>query len=324
MQGLFAREGMALPKSTLCDWHIELALQAQPLIEAMKADALQQSVLLTDATGVLVQAKERCRRGHFWVLVAPDRHVLFEYSSRHDGAAVDQLLPNYSGYLVADAHPVYDHLYRKQGAVEVGCMAHCRRYFIKAMDSDPERAKAALAPISALFRIERSIATAPRKKKEAVRKKKSAPLLKQFFDWCDREKPRVLDESPIERAITYATNQREALQRFVHDGRLPLHNNDSERALRREAVGRKNWLFLASEDGALANTTFVTLLASCQLHGIEPWSYLRDLFCLLPSWPVSRVLELAPVHWKQTLEQQDTQQLLAANVFRRSTTELDS
>lgn len=81
-------------------------------------------------------------------------------------------------------------------------------------------------------------------------------------------------------------------------------------------LGRKNWLFLGSDEGARVNTIFVSLLASCQLHGIEPWAYLRDLLCLLPSWPASRVLKLAPAFWQQTLQQEDTQQRLAANVFR--------
>jgi len=97
------------------------------------------------------------------------------------------------------------------------------------------------------------------------------------------------------------------------------HNNWSELQLRREVVGRRNWLFVGSDDAGEVNTTFVTLLASCQLHAIEPWSYLRDLFCLLPSWPHRRVLELAPVHWNQTVEQQDTQQRLAGNIFRQLT-----
>jgi len=82
-------------------------------------------------------------------------------------------------------------------------------------------------------------------------------------------------------------------------------------------TGRVNWLFVGSDEAADVNTTFVSLLASCQMHGIEPCAYLRDLFCLLPSWPARRVLELAPINWRQTLEQSDTQQRLAANVFRR-------
>jgi integrase len=107
---------------------------------------------------VLVQAKERCRAGHFWVLIAPRRHVLYRYSARHDANAVDAMLAGYKGYLVADAHAVYDHLYRGGDVIEVGCWAHARRYFFKALDSEPEGARQALALIGELFRIERQIA----------------------------------------------------------------------------------------------------------------------------------------------------------------------
>ena len=100
-------------------------------------------------------------------------------------------------------------------------------------------------------------------------------------------------------------------------GCLPLTNNISELNLRRQVLGRRNWLFVGSDDGALVNTVFVSLLASARLHGIEPLAYLRDLLCLIPSWPRHRLLELAPAYWKQTLEQVETQQKLAANVFRR-------
>ena len=247
--------------------------------------------------------------------------ILYRYSRSHDGAAVDQLLAGYSGYLVADAHSVYDHLFRDGAITEVACWAHARRYFFKSLASDPERSKHALSLIKGLFRVERSLKTAPRKKREATRRKKSRPIVEAFFRWCDEQRAVVLDESPISKAINYASNQRQALMRFLDDGRLPLDNNISERHLRREAVGRKNWLFVGSDDGARTNTIFVSLLASCQLHGIEPWAYLRDLFCLLPSWPLSRVLELAPAYWRETLKHEDAQQRLAANVFRSITLE---
>ncbi len=315
---MFGRGGLDLARSTICAWHMGLAELGEPVVDAMHEDALDQPYLCTDATGVLVQAKDECKNGHFWVLVAPELHVLFKFSKKHDSAAVDDLLAGYGGYVVADAHVVYDHLYLENGgsAVEVSCWAHTRRYFFKALASDPERARSGLAKIAALFRIERSIATAPRKKKERIRKEKSVPIVDLFFEWCDAESLSVLDHTPIAVAIRYARNQRDGLRRFLSDGRLPMHNNVSERELRREAIGRKNWVFLGSEDGAKANTVFVSLLASCQMHGIEPWAYLRDLFCLLPSWPRSRVLELAPAYWNKTLEQKDTQQRLAANPFR--------
>jgi hypothetical protein len=176
--------------------------------------------------------------------------------------------------------------------------------------------------IGALFQIERAIETVPREKRQAIREEQSRPIVERFFTWCDELAAKVLDDTPLAKAIGYARNQRVALLRFLEDGRLPIHNNGSELQLRRQVVGRRNWLFCGSDDGAAVNTVFVSLLASCGLHKLEPWEYLRDLFCLLPSWPRSRVLELAPAYWKKTLEDADTQQRLAAtpSAKRPSTT----
>jgi transposase len=319
LERIYGREGLDLARSTICGWHEALGGLVKPLVDAMWADARGAPYLCTDATGVLVQARERCRRGHFWVVIAPERHVLFAYTAKHDSAAVDGLLEGYEGYLVADAHAVFDHLYKRGTLIEVGCWAHARRYWWKALDTDPERARQALAFIGGLFRVERAVASAPADQRLAARRVESKPIVDGFFNWCAAEAGRVLDETPTAKAIGYALNQRVALQRFLDDGRLPIHNNSSERALRREAVGRKNWLFVGSDDAAEVNAAFVSLLASCQLHDIEPWAYLRDLFCLLPSWPARRVLDLAPLNWKQTLEKSDAQQRLDANIFRRAT-----
>jgi len=106
----------------------QLADLAAPLLEAMLADALRQPVLYTDATGVLVQAPERCRLGHFWVLVAPERHVLFRYSRRHDGAAVDALLPG-----------------AKQTGTPMAVLENKSGTYVKA---DPASEKAALASVA--------------------------------------------------------------------------------------------------------------------------------------------------------------------------------
>ncbi len=318
---IWARDGFELARATLCDWHHQLYLLIVPLLGAMWQDALRSPYLCTDATGVLVQAKDRCRKGHFFTVVAPERYVLYAYSAKHDGEAIGKILKGYKGSLLADAHAIYDHLYRSGDVVEVGCWAHARRYFFKALESDAPRAHAALGIINELFRIERESSTAPPGKRRSLRDRQSRPLVERFFAWCDAEAERVLDDTPIARAIGYARNQRVALQRFIEDARLPIHNNASENALRRQRVGENNWTFLGSDDGGAVNAGFVSLLATCRLHGIEPWAYLRDLLCLLPSWPARRVLELSPAHWQQTREQQDTQQRLAANIFRRVTIE---
>ena len=318
LERIFGREGVELARSTLCGWHEELARLVQPLVQAMWVDALNSPYLCIDATGVLVQALEKCRSAHFFVVAAPELHVLFGYAPKHDSAAVDELLRDYRGYLVADAHTVYDHLYKKGAVTEVGCWAHTRRYFFKSLSTDPGRARAALAYIKALFQLERAQATSPPELRLTMRQREAKPIVEAFFAWCDTQAPLALDETPLAKALGYARNQRVALSRFLEDGRLPLHNNFSERQLRREALGRKNWLFLGSDEGGETNATFVTFLASCQLHEIEPLGYLRDLFCLLPSWPSRRVLELAPAYWRTTLSNEETQQLLEANIFRQA------
>jgi transposase len=323
LERTYARDGLELNRSTLCGWHAQLAELTRPLVEAMRVDALRQPVLCTDATGVLVQAPTRCRTGHFWVLVAPDRHILFQYSARHDGAAVDHLLTGYAGFLVVDAHSVYEHLFADGTVTEVACWSHCRRYFFKSLGSEPQRAREALAMIGELFRIEREIADTPRAHREAVRHAQSVPVVERFFAWCAERVPELLEDTPLHAAVRYARNQETALRCFLADGRLPLHNNRSELELRRQVVGRKNWLFVGSDDAATVNTTFVSLLASCALHRLEPWEYLRDLFCLLPDWPHRRILDLAPAYWLQTRQQDDTQQRLAANPFRMAVLALD-
>ncbi len=319
-QKIYAREGVELAKSTLCGWHKTLAELCRFLIGAMWKDALENApYLCTDATGVLVQDKEKCRRCHFWVVVAPMLHVLFRFTPKHNGAAVDSMLEGYEGILVADAHSVFDHLYADGSIIEAGCWAHARRYLFKTLTSEPERAREGLALIGELFKLEREFGGLSPRQRKIARQKRSKPVVDAFFDWCDRLVDVALDDTPLAKALGYARNQRDALHTFLRNGRIPIHNNGSERELRREAIGRKNWIFVGNDDAAEVNSTFVTLIASCEMHSIEPWAYLRDLFCLLPEWPRHRVLELAPAYWAKTLQHENTQKLLTADVFRQIT-----
>jgi transposase len=172
--------------------------------------------------------------------------------------------------------------------------------------------------IGKLFDTERGLVGVPPEIRLSARLRDSKPVLTAFENWCDEESLRAIDESPISKAIGYARNQRGPLRAFLADGRIPIHNNWSERELRREAVGRKNWLFLGSDEGGEANATFVSLLASCQLHEVEPFSYLRDLLCLLPGWSQLKLLELSPMKWKETVAKPEVQAELERNIFRRA------
>jgi hypothetical protein len=318
LENVYEREGMRLGRSTLYGWLDALREQLAPLVKAMLHDARAAPYLCTDATGVLMQAPEQCKRGHFWVLVVPGRHVIFAFSDSHNTAAVDKLLGGYEGFLVADAHAVYDHLYDGHGdggATEVACWGHARSYVFKTLSSEPEIARELLGNLRLMFLLERQFADKPRKQRERMRKSKVKAIVDRHFELCRKHQDAALDGTPLAAAIRYSLNQEQALRRFLDDGRLPATNNISERQLRRQAVGRKAWLFLGSDDGAEVNTTFSTLIASCHLNDVEPEAYLREVMCLLPDWPASRVLELAPRNWKQTREKPEAQQLIDDNLW---------
>lgn len=318
LEDVYRREGFPLARSTMCTWHQRLAELVSPVVAAMRADAFTAPYLCVDATGVLVQAKEKCKHSHFWVLIAPEKHVLFEFTRRHTKEDVDGILAGYRGMLLADAHSVYDHLYNDNTLVEANCWAHARRYFFKALEADKERAERGLSMVRLLFDIERHIRNASKTERESIRDKHSRPVTERFFSWCDHEWEHVLEGTPIYDAVRYARNQRQGLLRFLGDGRLPIHNNDSERALRRQAIGRKNWLFVGSDDGARANATFTSLLASCRMHDVEPSAYLRDILCLVGDWPEHRMLDLSPLHWAGTSREAEVIARLEANPFRRA------
>jgi transposase len=132
---IYEREGLSLARSTLCNWVGASTGMLKYVVDAMAKDARNAHCIAIDATGVLVQAKEKCRRGYFWVLVADRDHVLFRFTPRHTQDGPKDFLRGYKGYVLADAHNVYELLYRTEDVTEVGCWSHCRRGFFKALSS---------------------------------------------------------------------------------------------------------------------------------------------------------------------------------------------
>lgn len=314
-QTIFARHGVHLPRSTLANLVQGGATLLSCIVDAMWQHAREHAPWLAiDATGVLVLAAEQCRRGHFWVVVAGRDHVLFRYTKKHDGTVPAELLAGFSGYVIADASSVYHELYRNEPSIiEVGCWAHARRRFFDALVSDRERALVGIGFIGLLYDAHAAATDATTGVIDTYKRSAAAePVLTKLYQWIDAQRPHVADDSPIAKAMNYLVNHREPLSRFLQHGQLRLDNNVSEVELRRQVVGRHNWTFCGSDDGAEWNAIATSLIASCQMHDIEPWAYLRDVLTLLPSWPRNAVLELAPKFWNHTRDQPQTQQRLAA------------
>lgn len=311
-ESIFKREGLHLPRSTLGGWVEGTVSLLSRITAAMWDDARRNApVAIADATGVLVQAKDECRRCHFYVVVVPRQHVLFRFTQKNNGESVAPLLEGFSR-LHVDASAVYHELFRQHpDVVEVGCWAHTRRKFFNALDTDRDRALIGIGLIGLLYDAHdaaRDPATGvvdSDKRAQAAR-----PILAKLLRWVRAERRRAPANTPIQQALGYVVRQRRGLLRFLGDGELRLDTNPAELELRRQVVGRKNWLFVGSDSAAHWNTTIVSLIASCQMHGLEPWAYLRDVLTLLPVWHQTRVLELAPKYWVKTRKEPETQRLL--------------
>jgi transposase len=312
---IFRREGLHLPRSTLCGFVQGSVVLLERIVDAMWKDAKAKARwICIDATGVLVFADNKCRHSHFWVMVAEREHVLFRFSKNHNGLAPAEFLKHYCGFVIADASSVYHELYRRErGIIEAGCWAHARRLAFEALSTDEPRALVIIGFIGLLYDAH-LLATDPKTRVTdgARRKADAQPVIDKLYTWVEAERPNLGEETPIAKAMNYLVNQRVPLTRFLDNGLLRLDNNLSEAELRREKVGAHNWLFCGSDDGAHWNATVVSLIASCQLHSIEPWAYLRDVLTLLPSWPAKDVLALAPKYWNETRQDKETQRRLAS------------
>lgn len=302
---IFARDGVPLAKSTLCDWAEQTAEALRPVANAMERTMKTAHRIHTDDTGIPVLDDGRTAKGHVWVYLADDEYVVFKYTSRRKGDGPREFLRGFSGYLQADAANLYDRLFgpneagEAEGPKEVGCWAHARRYFFEAQLSDKERALVGLGFIKKLYQADEAVTKLPPSRRTEERRRLATPVLDAFKAWLDAEALMVLPKAPIAEAIGYARNQWGALTRFLEDARLRLDNNSAERALRRVAVGRKNWLFAGSENGAETACILYSLLATCRLHGVNPFDYLSDVLPRIGSHPVANVLALAPKSWDQ-------------------------
>ena len=306
LEGVFARQGVRIPKSTLSDWLRDLSVVLEPIVAVVEREVLANDAIQTDETGIRVRdptLSKRTKAGRIWIYAGQPGQALFRYTPTKEGKHAAKFLSSYRGYLQADAYSGFDRLYRDGSIVEVACWAHARRKFFEAKEASPVEAAWALHAISKLFEVEREASEAEldAEQRKQLRAEKSRPLVESFFEWLVSLGDSLLPRSPLKKAVGYALNQREALCRFLEDGRLKLDNNRAERCLRQVAVGRKNWLFAGHANGAHRAAAFYTLVVSCREAGLDPTEYLADVITKAssPDFPASRVGELTPYAWAQ-------------------------
>lgn len=318
--GIFARDGLALPSSTLYDWHDVSLETLAPLGDALAAEVLSAYHLQADATGLRVLDREHPNgsvQGHLWGYLGDGKNVVFQYA-QGKGEGVGAFLASRRGNLQGDGDGALPSELecQRRGLLRFGCWMHARRYFQRALEANDARATVALSLIAKVYAVEASATEEEVTPEERGRRRQhlSRPLLDELGRWVAREHPNTPPSTRLGRAFTYCIRQWPALYRVLDDGRVPLDNGALERAIRPIAVGRANWLFAGSDDGARRLALAVSLLGTCRLAGLDARLYLRDVLSRISGgWPQRRIGELLPHAWAEQRRQQ-----LAAEPARAS------
>jgi transposase len=301
IQQLLSRHGVEISRGLLAEWIGKVADLMEPVAGAVHAQLLESRYIQSDDTGIKVQAEGECDKAHMWVYCGEGGERVYDFSWHRNRDGPLKMLDKYQGYLQADAAPAYDDVYATKPIIEVGCMAHARRYFVDAKATSPVEATQIVRWMGELYGLEKAakangLNEAERKE---LRQQKAVPILERIETFMKEITPRALPKSPLGQAITYAQNQWVALNRYVEHGALKIDNNGAERAIKPFVIGRKGWLFVGNEVSGHRTAILCTLVNTCKAYAIDPFVYLRDVIERVSTHPMSRISELTPREWKR-------------------------
>jgi len=275
------------------------------LCDAQLRNILRSRVLAMDETPIRAgrnHAKRKMHRAWLWPVHGDADEIAFTYSPTRGRKHVLETLGAFEGTLLCDGYSAYEHYARVHQAVTPAqCWSHTRRHFERAERIEPAAAAEALELIGGLYRVEKHL----RKHgltgdaKRAYRVEHARPVVDAFFEWCDRQCHRIdlVPSNPLSSAIAYAKERRGPLSVYLSDPDLPIDTNHLERAIRPVALGR-NWMFCWTEIGAERLAILQSLVSTCRLHGVHPYTYLVDVLQRVAIHPASAVEELTPRRWK--------------------------
>jgi transposase len=302
----FERAGVTIAQSTINGWMTSTLEQFLTLYELHKKEVLASYYLHADETTIKVLDRDKpgaTHQGYYWLYHnSKDKIVLFDYRKGRSREGPDDILKDFKGFLQTDGYVAYESFENREGITVLNCIAHARRKFVDALQNDKDRCEHALTLFQELYAIERKA------KQEdlsagailALRQEKSMPVLKELKEWMIAEYPKVLPSGAIGNAIAYSLKRWEKLCVYATDGRLCIDNNPVENAVRPVAIGRKNYLFAGSHEAAQRAAMIYSLLATCRLHNINPYTWLKDVLIRMPDYDVKSLADLLPQNWKKT------------------------
>jgi transposase len=311
---IFARQGIELDRSTLCDWVGRACWWLEPLWRLLRRHVMASTRIFADDTllPVLDPGRGRTKMGRLWGYAVDDRPwngstppaVVYLYAEDRKGEHPATHLAEFAGVLQVDGYSGFKSLLenRPSGAVRLAfCWAHCRRRFYEIYQATGSPlAEEALRQIRALYAIEAEIRGRSAEERCAIRQERSKPVVEALHAWLTAQLERVSGKSALAEAIRYALRHWTGLVLFLNDGRLELDTNSIERAIRPIALGRKNALFAGSDGGARHWAIVASLVATAKLNGVEPLAWLTDMLERMVSGQTKahELERLLPWTWK--------------------------
>ena len=297
---MFKREGIKLSESTISGWFKAVCKLLEPLYEELKSQVLASEYLMGDETTIPVQTSNKpgaTHTGYMWVYrSAVNNLVLFDYQKSRAGESVGSLLADYIGVLQTDGYAAYEQFEGKDKITLIGCMAHARRYFEKALTNDKARATHALQQIQRLYAIERKAREEELTAEELTqrRQQEAVPILEALNQWMKEQYPQVSAKSSMGKALAYSLKLWGRLTRYTENGAWHIDNNLVENSIRPVALGRKNYLFAGSHEAAQRAAMMYAFLGSCKANKVEPQAWLCDVLSKIPETKLSQLHKLLP------------------------------
>ncbi len=298
-EAIFARHGIELRRQRMSDWIAKISELLEPLYEALRKEILKLSYVHADETTIKVQdgIKEgQCHTGYLWGLHGPPNLVWFHYDKSRASSVAEGLFKEYAGAVHTDAYAGYNQIYLPDKCVRLACFAHIRRKFLEANKVAGKEVTKILTLISQIYKLESNLKTS--EQRLLVRQSKSKKLAIELFDYMKITAARTLPRSEFAKALSYALNQEIEVMRIFESGDYDLDNNAIERQMRPVAIGRKNYMFAGSHDGACRAAILYSLLNTCKLNKVNPWEWLRDVLVRVSSDNSVKTIDLLPHNWK--------------------------